>query len=91
MHIQSGNSHLVALSNMFRMAKKAVVLMENFKRHDFYQDIEMLFKKGMISWDQLFFYTYRFDNKPNIMIVSNEKVDLEKLENYEELISSIDK
>ena len=91
MHIQSGNSHMVALSNMFKMAKKAVVLMENFKRHNFYEDIEMLFKKGIISWDQIYFYTYRYDNKPNILIVSNEKVNLEKLENYEDLILSIDK
>ena len=91
MHIQSGNSHMVALSNMFRMAKKAVVLMENFKRHDFYQDIEMLFKKGMISWDQLYFYIYRFDNQPNILIVSKEKADFEKMENYQDLIYSIDK
>lgn len=90
MHIQSGNSHMVALANMFRMAKKAVVLMENFKRHNFFKDIELLFKKGMIPWDNLYFYVYRFDNKPNILIVSSYENDLEKMENYEDLISSID-
>ena len=90
MHIQSGNSHLVALSNMFLMAKKAVVLMENFKRHNFLQDIQMLYQKGMILWDDCNFYVHRFNNKPSILIVSRIKLKLEKLENYNDLIDSID-
>ena len=90
MHIQSGNSHYVALSNMFRMAKEAVVLMENFKRHNFSEDIEMLFRKGMISWDKYYFYVHRFNNKPNTLIVSRKELKLEKMENYEDLISSMD-
>ena len=49
MHIQAGNSHLVALSNMFKMAERAVVLMENFKQHPFMTDILRLHAEGMID------------------------------------------
>ena len=72
MHMQIGNSHLVALSNVFKYAEKQVVLMENWSRHDFMADITGLFTRKMISWKNLYFY-YR-DSKefqrPYIMIIS---------------------
>ena len=40
MHIQTGNSHMIALSNLFRVAIKQVVLMENWRKHEFMEDIK---------------------------------------------------
>lgn len=66
MHIYSGNGYLVALSNLFRISSKYVVLMENFNRHRFIEDVIKLFELKIIPWDSLFVY-YRKLNfyKPN--------------------------
>ncbi len=90
MHIQSANSHLVALANMFRMAEKSIILMENFKRHNFVDDINMLHKKGMIDWKTINFYIHRFENKPHVLIVSKEEIAMEKLNLYQDLLSAMD-
>ncbi len=88
MHIQTANAHLVSLTNMFRMASKHVVLMENWTRHRFMDDIQMLFERKMIPWKNIHFY-YKFSpelNKPHLMIVSQNEIRLkgfEPLENYD--------
>lgn len=72
MHIKTGNGHLSALSNLFRVAKKFVILMENWKEHEFMGDILFLYKNKMLPWEKIFFY-YRDSEefkKPHIMIVS---------------------
>ena len=72
MHLKVGNSHLIALSNMFRCATKQLVLMENWSAHNFYDDIKFLFSKNMIPWKDIYFY-YRESKefkKPHLMIVS---------------------
>tara|TARA_Y200000002_G_scaffold371201_1_gene367582 strand:+ start:689 stop:1495 length:807 start_codon:yes stop_codon:yes gene_type:complete len=90
MHIQSSNSHLVALANMFRMALKSVVLMENFNRHNFVDDINMLHKKGMIDWQNINFYIHKIENKPHILIISKEEIEMEKLNRYQDLLIAMD-
>lgn len=89
MHIQAGNSHLVALSNMFRMAERSVVLMENWKRHPFMDDIRMLHARGMIDWDNLKFYHRRYNGRPHIMIVSRDDLPFEKLDDYDALVKAM--
>jgi len=78
MHIQAGRGHLVALSNVFRFAKRYVVLVENWKRHDFMADIRALHDLGIIGWPELNFY-YRESpersNRPHLMVISATPID----------------
>lgn len=72
MHMKTGNSRFVALANIFYLARKQVVLMENWTRHKFMEDISFLFKKRMLSWKQIYYY-YRESKelgKPHLMIIS---------------------
>ncbi len=85
MHIQAGNGHLVALSNMFRMAEKYVVLMENWKRHHFLNDIQMLRDNKMINWKDIHFYIHRYNETPHLMILSKADLPIETLESYDQL------
>lgn len=73
MHIQTGNGHMIALSNLFRVAVKQVVLMENWKKHEFMEDIRKLHNLKVIPWKEVYFY-YRDSEeykKPHLMIVSS--------------------
>lgn len=72
MHIQTGDGHLVALSNLFRTATKQVVLMENWTRHPFVDDIRRLHDLGQIPWQEIHFH-YRDSpefRKPHLLIMS---------------------
>lgn len=87
MHIHTGNGHLVGLSNLFKISN-TVVLIENWRSHNFMDTIQQLFEKKMIPWDNLFFY-YRISpelNKPHIMIVSAEQLPYEPLTKYDILL-----
>ncbi len=77
MHLHTGNSHLVALSNIFRYAAKQVVLMENWTQHDFMGDIEFLFSEKMLPWKELYFY-YRESielKRPHLMVISSTPIE----------------
>lgn len=73
MHIQLGNGHMIALSNLFRVATKQVILMENWTRHDFMADIKKLHALKIIPWSEIYFYYRDSDEfkKPHLMIVSS--------------------
>jgi trans-aconitate methyltransferase len=88
MHIHTGNNHLVALTNMFRMATQHVVLMENWKSHNFMDIIRKLYDERRIPWSNLYIY-YRISpelNKPHMMIVSSVELDYEPLTKYETML-----
>lgn len=72
MHIKTGDKHLIALTNLFKMAKKQVILMENWRDHDFIKDINLLKSQGKISWPALYLYARPFQNTaiPQLLIVS---------------------
>ncbi len=73
MHLKVGNSHLIALSNMFKCATKQLVIMENWTAHNFYGDIKFLFSRKMIPWKNIYYY-YRESKefkKPRLMIISS--------------------
>lgn len=92
MHIQTGNGHLTALSNLFKFATKHVVLMENWKKHSFWADIQFLFEKQMIPWKQLHFYLRRapeLNNKPHLMVVSAQPLGIEPLVSYSQLADAM--
>ena len=70
MHIRE--NHLVGLENMFRLARRQVVLMENWLRHEFMADIKALCDGKRLSWENAYFH-YRDSSvtgKPHLMIVS---------------------
>jgi SAM-dependent methyltransferase len=73
MHIKTGNAHMITLSNLFRMATKQIVLMENWTRHEFVEDIKKLHALKVIPWNEVYFY-YRDSEElkmPWLMIVSS--------------------
>jgi len=70
MHIRE--NHLAGLENMFRLARREVVLMENWKRHEFMADIKALCDAKRLAWENVYFH-YRDSSvtgKPHLMIVS---------------------
>lgn len=74
MHIKTGNNHREALRNMFRMATKYVVLMENWRDHDFVQDLLELKARGNFPWPSLHLSSrpYPGTDLPYIIIASRE-------------------
>lgn len=83
MHIQTGNGHRVAMANLFHMATKQVVLMENWSRHDFVADIRELFERRMIPWTDLHLYFRRapeLANRPHMLVASSIPLEYEELE-----------
>jgi hypothetical protein len=72
MHIKTGETHKVALKNMFHMAQKYVVLMENWHSHNFVADIRELQTKGVLGWQELHLHArpYPGTKHPYIVIAS---------------------
>jgi len=88
MHLHTGQTHLVALKNLFYMSKKYVILMERWKNHHFMNDIKLLLAQHEIKWRNLHFY-YKIcpvTNKPHIVICSNQPLNYPVLTNYEVLL-----
>lgn len=84
MHIHTGNAHLIALENLFKMSRKYVILYESMKNHPFLDDIKKLHSTKKISWNNIFFY-YRINEKnglPSSMICSNTKLPYPELTDY---------
>ncbi len=91
MHIQTGDGHVIALENLFRTARKQVVLMENWSRHAFVEDIRRLYASGKIPWPQLHLYS-RWSpefKRPHLLVASSAKLHfyekLGPLQSLEEL------
>jgi len=85
MHIQKGDRHLDALINMFKASTKYVILMENWERHNYYEDIKNLSIGEDFPWDRL--YIYKVDNGKQIaMVLSKDPIKNKEL-NYVELTS----
>jgi SAM-dependent methyltransferase len=90
MHIHAQDRHLDALQNMFRMATKHVVLMENWWRHWFRDEIAALHERGLIDWPSLQFYFRRENGRPKIMIISKEILPFEPLADYRQLLDGME-
>jgi len=90
MHIKTEDHHLTALSNMFQIATKQVVLLENWRHHLFLDDIRRLHAQGRIPWKELHFYFRRapeMGNRPHLMVISATPLDYEPLTDYNALLS----
>jgi SAM-dependent methyltransferase len=82
MHIQTAENHKKALVNLFNNSEKYVVLMENWTKHPFLEDIKELQTHGAIEWEKIYFYSAPepVTNKPHAMVCSKTP-----LTNFEEL------
>ena len=83
MHIQKGDRHIDALRNLIQSSDKYIVLMENWGRHNFYDDIIKLYISDEFPWGDL--YLYKFDNGKQIIMVLSEVPIKNKKLNYAEL------
>ena len=91
MHIRK--NHLNALTNLFRIAHRQVVLMENWKRHEFMPDIQRLFDEKKLPWESVYFYYRNSDasGKPHLMIVSSRPLpQYERLTDYSVLRNTVE-
>ena len=91
MHLKTGNNHLVALANLFIYARNQVILMENWRSHNFMSDIQFLFTNKMINWDAIFFY-YRLSKElgvPHLMVISSVPLKYPELKDYDLLESNV--
>ena len=88
MHIHTAVSHLVALSNMFRCAKKHVLLVENNQCHNFVKDIMALHSGGHLPWQNVQLYIFERNGARGI-IASNQTLDLPILNSDVELREGI--
>jgi hypothetical protein len=79
MHIQRNNHHLDALRNMFHASKKYIVLIENWSKHKFYNDITKISREPEFPWENIYLYV-NDDGKQILMVISNTV-----LEGYKEL------
>lgn len=82
MHIRKNDRHLNALRNIFHISKKYIVLMENWGRHDFYDDILQISNEPGFPWKNVYMYV-NDDGNQILMVISNTVLD-----GYKELYSN---
>lgn len=89
MHIHTGKSHLTAISNLFNVSKKHVILMERWKNHNFMEDIKELQKNKLIKWENIYFYYKILEEtgKPHLMICSKAPLNYPEITNYKILLN----
>jgi trans-aconitate methyltransferase len=83
--------HLRALGNMFKLAAKHVVLMENWASHNFLTDIKSLHEMRIPPWTKANFY-YRISPEygcPHLMVVSTESLNYPTLMDYRTLLDPV--
>lgn len=92
MHIQKGKRHINALINLIESSSKYVVLMENWSRHNFVEDIKGISKGLKTLGLEEKIYLYKVDNGKQIAIViskipiNNKKLNYVELTNNEEML-----
>jgi hypothetical protein len=77
MHIQKDDNHLHALKNIFKASKKYVVLMENWSRHNFYEDIRKISRDPDFPWENIYIYV-NDDGKQILMVITNTTLEFFK-------------
>jgi len=89
MHIHTAVSHMVALSNLVRMAQKHVLLVENLQCHNFVQDIKALHKGGHLDWEQMNIYQVTGSTGTRAILLSNQDLDFPILQSDAEIRQGI--
>lgn len=86
MHIQRYKHYLSSLKNIFNSSKRFVVLMENWTRHNFVEDIKRVSKLSDFAWENVYFYT-NDTGKQILLILSSRPLNgFEELKNDKELL-----
>ncbi len=78
---------------MFRAARRYVVMMENWKKHEFVRDIQALHAQGRIPWPQVHLYLRRvpeMNNRPHLLIASAVMLSYEALHSDDTLVKMMD-
>jgi ubiquinone/menaquinone biosynthesis C-methylase UbiE len=91
MHISEANGrYLNALSNMFRSAKSYVVLVENWTRHNFLNDVRSIVQDRDLDWQNAYYYFNFREAEPNVraMIIAKTPLNYAPLGDYEDLLQS---
>lgn len=93
MHIQTGDAHLRGLRNMFGRARRAVVLLENWLRHPFLEDIRGLQASGDIPWDDVHLHVVDSPEyeRPHLLVAAPQPLDgFTPLEDYSVLTAPME-
>jgi len=85
MHIHTAVSHFVALSNLTRIARKYILLVENVQCHNFVADLSALHAGGHLAWKSLFLYYLEGSTGARGILLSNEKLSYPELLSDEQL------
>lgn len=88
MHIKKENGPLMGLYNMFRAARRQIVLMENWHSHHFRRLVDTLIAKKLVPWENVYFH-YRDapeTGKPHLMVLSSQPLDFPALGDYTVLL-----
>ena len=94
MHIQKKKNHLNALRNLFYSSNNYVVLMENWTRHNFYEDILKISKGKSFPWEKLFIY--KLDSGKQVALIlsktpiKNKHLKYELIKDNKELLKYLD-
>lgn len=75
MHIHTAVSHLVALSNLTRMARKYVLLMENQQCHNFVADLTALHEGGHLAWEDLHIHSFTGSTGARAILLAREPLE----------------
>jgi trans-aconitate methyltransferase len=86
MHIQTAVSHLVGLANIINLADRFVILMENYGRHHFTDDIKRLADGGHLDWPEVNFHYLPVAGRPYCLVLAKGACDLPRLTDYASLI-----
>jgi cyclopropane fatty-acyl-phospholipid synthase-like methyltransferase len=84
MHIQESARYQKALENIFATASDSVILMENWTRHRFLEDIEKLHVRGRIPWKNVYYFFREAPElkRPHLMVVSSRNLPYPPLTDY---------
>jgi len=86
MHIQRHSHYLVALKNIFFVAEKYIVLMEDWTRHNFFEDIERISKEQGFPWKSINFYINDTGKQTALILSKTALNKFKELKNSEELL-----
>lgn len=85
MHIHTAVSHMVAMANMFRSARKYVLMMENVQCHEFVAEVQALHQGGHLGWDDLHLYRFEGSHGARALLASRTPLDYPPLTTDAEL------
>lgn len=89
MHIGSQQlRHVTALKNLFKAARRYVVLMENWSKHSFLDDINTLMQSGDITWPEcnLYYRQHAEDPAVKLLVASSTPLGYLPLTDYASLL-----